>query len=99
MDNIRHKKIVNEGLNLQKRKGRLQFDNITVDYEILPHNEETRKRGIEYPVSLDYMIDGEPFPDSLTDPKFNIMVKNIEPTFSEKIKPYFENRGYYLWSY
>lgn len=90
---------ITEGLNLPKQSGSKQFDNVTVFYKLLPQDEATRRYNVQRPIQLTYLIDGEPIPDSVSDPKFHEMLNKLEPIFKEKIQPYFERLGYTLWSY
>ena len=96
----------NEGLNIQKKSGNVKFGRVTVHYEILDpedlsdfEKESIKKYNIKKPTKLTYEIDGEPIPDSLTDPKFDEMFKILKPIFDDYIDPYFEKRGYNLWTY
>lgn len=98
-DNMKKPWQLNEGLNLPKQSGSKQFDNVTVFYKLLPQDEATRRYNVQRPIQLTYLIDGEPIPDSVSDPKFHEMLNKLEPIFKEKIQPYFERLGYTLWSY
>jgi hypothetical protein len=91
------------GLMLQKKSGSIQFGRIKVHYDILPpvtvKDRKTKEEiEIKKPIALKYEIDGRPFPDEF-EKFYNEAFKILEKEFNEKIEPYFESLGYYLWSY
>ena len=97
---------ISEGLNNEKKEGDVQFDRVTVHFKDLSYEDLNQheidtivENNIKKPTQLTYKIDGKDFPESMNDPKYPEMWSVLERTFKAQIEPYFETRGYYLWSY
>ncbi len=97
-DNMNRKWDLDEGLNLPKIKqsGDIKFGRVLVHFILL---QPIEKYQIKYPLKLTYKIDGEDFPETMEDPEFDDMMKILKPEFDNNIRPYFESRGYHLWTY
>lgn len=93
------KNILCEGLNIPKKNGWITFGRVEVFFEVLDQIHLNSGEIIQKPIKLTYKIDGEDFPDDLSDERFNSFMKVLSGEFDNNIKPYFEDRGYYLWSY
>lgn len=107
-DKHKYIKIVglHEGLNLPKKENDVQFGRVTVHYNILSLDEipaselqTIEKHNIKRPIHLTYKIDGQEFPQSVNDEKYEEYWDVLKKEFATNIVPYFENRGFHLWTY
>lgn len=98
-DNMKRKWDLDEGLNLRKKKGSVKFGNVTVNWELLSEKEV----GTFYynhlkPIRLTYVVDDIGEVKNVSDPLWKSYIDETNKKFNE-IRKYFEDRGYYLWSY
>lgn len=101
MDRYMFGEELSEGLNLPRQihSGVQQFGDITVFWERVPQDEITEKYGIYNPIKLHYLVNGEPIPESDTDPNYQERFNKLSQIFDTQIRPHFEKRGYDLWIY